>query len=128
MRTLLAFILLMLAYASDTSAQDRVRPLRFLAGEYATTVNGVVQGYDVHDYVLRAREGQRIRVELSTPHAAEAFIMNDETFENVGSQLPGRMWEFRLPYSGAYRIRVLQPRPSAHRGERSQYSLYVEII
>lgn len=126
----LAPCLLLLAAVSATaaSAQDRVRPLSFERGEYATTVRGLVAGYDVHDYVLRAQRGQRMRVELRTESVAEILVLNDETFERIGSSEGGTYWEGRLPYSGAYRIRILQNRASARRGERSAYSLFVEII
>lgn len=103
--------------------QGRESDLVFRRGTSSATVEGVVQGNEVRDYLFTARGGQNIRVNLTSESEADVTLTNGDGGRTL-SEADGDDIEFRLPYSGRYRVRVT---PSSGNGA-TPFSLYVEII
>lgn len=125
------FVLLVAALAwSPASAQDlREVRVQFEAGRSGTTINGRIKGYEIVDYVLGARRGQRIAIDLGTDNLANYFNLlpaGSETAIHTGS-VAGNEYTGVLPADGDYRIRVYMMRSAARRDEVANYRLSVDI-
>lgn len=126
-------LLLLLCFSSlPALAADDIREarVRFEAGTSGTTVKGHLRGRDDVDYVLGAKAGQRMTVELHTDNPQNYFNIlppgsSDEAIF-VGSSA-GNRFDGTLPDSGDYRIRVYLMRAAARRDEQARYTLKVGI-
>jgi hypothetical protein len=115
------------ALAADDIREERVH---FQAGTSGATVKGHLRGGDDVDYVLGAKAGQRMTVELHTDNPQNYFNIlppgsSDEAIF-VGSS-SGNRFDGTLPDSGDYRIRVYLMRAAARRDEQARYSLNIHI-
>lgn len=92
------------------------RPIRFARGATSATVQGSARGIEEH--VLRANEGQRMTMRISSKGKNAAFevMIGDYTVTCRTTE-----WTGELPSSGWYRIYVL-PLDGA-----ADYELYVSI-
>lgn len=132
MRPLSLCLALCLAFALPVLAADDIREERvhFQAGTSGTTVKGHLRGRDDIDYVLGAKAGQHMTVELHTDNPQNYFNIlppgsRDEAIF-IGSS-SGNRFEGTLPESGDYRIRVYLMRAAARRDEQAHYSLDIHI-
>lgn len=131
MRSLPFFLLVLLAAALPVLAADGIREetVHFSAGTSGTTLKGRLHGDSDIDYVLGAKAGQRMTVDLHSDNPQNYFnILPPGTDEAifVGSS-SGNHFAETLPDSGNYRIRVYLMRPAARRGETANYRLAVKI-
>jgi hypothetical protein len=120
-----------LALASASVADDGIREQRveFPAGASEATVKGQIRGRQTVDYVLGAKAGQQMTVELHTDHPQNYFNVLPPRGEEaifIGST-SGSRFEGRLPDSGDYRVRVYLMRAAARRDEQGHYRLSVHI-
>lgn len=133
MRTLGGLALAPVLLASSAAAQDivaeRVERVQFARGATAARVSGRIQGYRMVDYLVTARAGQRMTVQLQTQGRFTYFVVRAPgTEENLYDATSlGRTATVTLPATGDYRIRVFQMRNAARRGEGSNYSLTIRI-
>jgi len=132
MRPLTLCLSLCLACALPVLAADDIREERvhFQAGTSGTTVKGHLRGRDDVDYVLGAKAGQHMTVELHTDNPQNYFNIlppgsSDEAIF-IGSSA-GNRFDGTLPDSGDYRIRVYLMRAAARRDEQAHYSLSIHI-
>jgi len=114
------------AQAADGIREERVQ---FKPGTSQTTLKGHLRGDSDVDYLLGAKAGQRMTVELHSDNPQNYFNIlppGDDEALFVGSS-SGNRFEGTLPDSGDYRVRVYLMRPAARRGEQAHYSLKVHI-
>jgi hypothetical protein len=123
------FLLLFLA-ASEAVAQGggKAEPNRieFKRGANSTTVSGVVRNAEQAEYVLSARQGQRLVIKLTNvPVKSSCFDLKGPDGSDVGLEYDCN-WNYSkvLPATGDYFINV--GRPSQARG-RSRYRLTVTV-
>jgi hypothetical protein len=122
---------LCLALALPASAADgSEQRVQFSAGNSGATVKGHLSGREDIDYILGAKVGQHMTVELHTDNPQNYFNIlppgsQDEALF-VGSS-SGSRFEGTLPESGDYRVRVYLMRAAARRDEQAHYSLSIHI-
>ncbi|MFB1486113.1 MULTISPECIES: SH3 domain-containing protein [unclassified Thiocapsa] len=125
--SLLLFFCSLPVLAGDEIREERVQ---FKAGTSGTTLKGNLRGRDTLDYVLGAKAGQHMTVELHTDNPQNYFNIlppgsSDEAIF-VGSS-SGNRFDGTLPDSGDYRIRVYLMRAAARRDEQASYRLSIHI-
>jgi hypothetical protein len=132
MRPLTLCLWLCLVLALPTLAADGIREERvhFKAGTSGATINGHLRGREDIDYLLGAKAGQQMTVELHTDNPQNYFNIlppgsNDEALF-VGSS-SGNRFEGTLPDSGDYRVRVYLMRAAARRDESAKYRVDIHI-
>jgi len=123
---------LTLAMSAPAMGQDGIRTERvsFSPGTSGATVSGTITGREGVDYLLNARAGQRMSVDMTTDNTQAYFNVLEpgETAEAifVGST-EGKAFAGTLAESGDYRIRVYLMRAAARRGESADYTLDIAI-
>jgi hypothetical protein len=125
------FLLVLLAIASITAfAQGggKAEPNRieFKRGSYTTTVSGEVRGDEEAEYVLAARQGQKLIIKLtSIPAKSSIFQILGPDNDTLGLEFDANFsYSGALPTTGDYFISV--KRPTTAKG-RSRYKLTVTI-
>ena len=139
MKTVLAFLILMLGFAAeaamttDTWAAEPIpspKPIFFATGSTSGTVGGHVLRGERSLYSVNAKAGQTMTVTLTTPDGNAVFQLyepgttvgrdNDGALEFHGEALHGAAdgedatrWSDRLPKSGTYLIVVGSTRGNA---------------
>lgn len=117
----IAFILLNVSIAAAQTPQR----IRFAKGTHSGTVKGRVAGYAVKDYVVGAREGQTMTINLT---ASKAYFVIYSINGRGNDMLETREWSDVLQESGDYVIRVFMMRNEARRkGAADNYTLKVSI-
>ena len=116
--------LFMLTFAIVVVAQRAssvVRRINFPRGRTTAVVHGTVRRGVSHDYLLRARRGQTMYVNVAAPGGVSLTIMTPS-----GRYLAEyvRNWSGYLPQTGDYRISVLPP---TEHSRPAKYSLEVTI-
>jgi hypothetical protein len=95
-------------------------PVRFAAGTSSTKVRGrVVMGFP-DTYIVTAKKGQRIHVELSPRNASAEVYVADGLSQGLAP--PAQAWSGTLPASGDYRIIV-----DGTSEKSAQYELTISI-
>jgi hypothetical protein len=123
---------LCLTFALTAQAADGIREERvqFKAGTSQTTLKGHLRGDGDVDYLLGAKAGQQMTVELHSDNPQNYFNIlppgSDDAAIFVGSS-SGNRFEGTLPDSGDYRVRVYLMRAAARRDEQAHYSLNIHI-
>lgn len=107
----------------------RTVPVRFARGASAATVKGTVRGYDTVDYVLGARQGQRLTVAMRTSNASSYFTVLPPGQEVEAPEGGSTVTDYSgvLTASGDWRVRVFLMRNAARRAERANYTLSFAI-
>ena len=123
---------LCLTFALTAQAADGIREerVRFKAGTSQTTLKGHLRGDGDMDYLLGAKAGQQMTVELHSDNPQNYFNIlppgsSDEALF-VGSS-SGNRFEGTLPDSGDYRVRVYLMRAAARRDESANYRVDIHI-
>ncbi|MCS6874746.1 MAG: hypothetical protein N2Z23_04295 [Pyrinomonadaceae bacterium] len=128
MRKLLLFLLFFCLFLyHESNSQTKVR-VKFPKGKYATTVTGTIRGYEYIDYVVRARKGQRMVVQLILLN--RNYSTNFSVFDTDGLALTADTdyYDEILPATGDYVIRVLMSRSEARRkGSISRFRIRIGI-
>jgi len=122
-----------LLLSAPALAQDRVQ-VQFAPGDYGVTVSNVIIGDAYIDYMLGARAGQKMFVELtvddSNGHGTVYFniLPPGSTGEAiyVGSR-DGNSTTVTLPADGDYAIRVYQMGNDADTGKTSGFHIDLSI-
>jgi hypothetical protein len=119
-----------LALGAGARAEDvREVPVHFKPGTSSATIKGSVTGYAAIDYVLGAKAGQTMTVEMQTDNGANSFNVQAPGGEAaIGSgETSNNAWSGPLPVDGEYRVRVYLMRSAARRNETGHYTLTVGI-
>jgi hypothetical protein len=112
------------------AAEDiRKVPVHFKKGASQATIQGHIKGRQIIDYVLGARAGQTMTVDLKTSNSAAFFnVLPPASDEAIFiGQTAGSHFEGKLPKDGDYRVRVYLVRAAARRQETAKYTLTVKI-
>jgi len=121
--------LLLVATVTTTFAQGgKAEPNRieFKRGATSTTINGVVHGDEEAEYVLSARQGQRLTLKLTNvPAKSSCFDLKGPDGVDVGLEYDCN-WNYSkaLPATGDYFLVV--SRPSQSKGT-SRYKMTITI-
>jgi len=130
MKSLLMFtaIGVFLALSSiEISAQAKQR-VRFAAGESSASVKGVVRGYAYRDYIVAARSGPSIDLDLKASTMATVLSVFTPGGSNLVEAAQGDQFSGTLPSNGDYVIRVGMMRSAARRkGSVSSFTLRISI-
>jgi hypothetical protein len=130
---LIAAVLVSLAFVAALSAADDIRkePVEFSQGSTGTTVKGNIKGHETVDYIVAAKAGQTIAVNLKTSNRMAYFNVlppSSETALFVGSSdTTGEHFSGQLPADGDYTLRVYLMRAAARRNESAQYTLDISV-
>jgi hypothetical protein len=111
------------------AAADTTSRIRFHQGAEGAEISGRIAGYDGASYLVGARAGQTLAVEMETSNASASFNVTapgraEAMF--IGSTTGSRFVGV-LPSSGDYRIDVYLMRNAARRDETASYILRVAI-
>lgn len=124
--------LLICAGLSAAAAQDRIteETIHFDAGASSATIEGTVTGAGITDYLLGARAGQTMTVDMQPQSGTTYFnvIPPDEAdvADFVGSS-EGLHYEGVLDLDGDWKVRVYQMGDAKDSGKASVYTLKVAI-
>ena len=122
-RTMLVVVLIFGA-VSLTFAEGVRKRVKFQRGRTSTVINNAVLRDEIDQYILNARAGQRMKVDISSveDNASFEILRPDKTqLPGVGFDDDARHWTGELPESGDYVIEVAPTRGNA------TYRLKVEI-
>jgi uncharacterized protein YraI len=110
--------------ALDSGNGNPAQRVSFVPGTSAATVNGSVRGYETRDYILNARAGQRMTVDLRS----NSTFMQAAVLSPQGETLSvGTNWTGNLPSSGDYLVRVGLVRAEARRDGAGGFKLTVGV-
>lgn len=122
-----------LCLAAPALAQDRI-PVQFAPGNFGTTVSGRIIGHDYIDYLLGARAGQEMFVELnvtdSNGNGTVYFniLPPGSTGEAIyNGSIEGNTTTVGLPANGDYAIRVYQMGNDRDTGRTSGFTIDISI-
>jgi hypothetical protein len=122
--TILLFVL-MLGTVTVTFAEGVRRRIKFPRGSTSTVINNAVLRDEIDQYILNARAGQKMKVEISSIEDNASFQITrpDKTqlLPGAGFDDDAKHWNGELPDSGDYTIEVAPTRGNA------TYRLKVEI-
>jgi len=111
-RVAIAAAMLVLAAPAAVSAQGKAEPLRieFKRGAFGTTLNDKVRGDEEAEFVLDARQGQRVTITLtSVPDKYAVFELFDEGDYERKLQQASVRYAGVLAKTGDYFITVKRP-------------------
>ncbi len=130
MLSLVRAVVLIILVVSTAKAQGiREIQVEFASGASGTTISNSIRGDEIVDYVLNARAGQEMSVDMQVSNPSGYFnilIGNNPRALFVGSS-DGNNWSGILPENADYRIRVYLMRNAARRNETADYELSVAI-
>lgn len=124
-----------------TAEGDQTVAVRFSPGATSMTLTDTLRTFDLHDYLVRASDGQRLAATLRAdgPGVPTVIVIRESTyrgperdFETVapdeqGTTDGGYEWAGTLPAAGAYRVRVAHSGPAANGGSVSAYALAIRV-
>jgi len=105
-------------------ATTGLRRVQFQKGTYGTTLTGSVTGAEVDAYVLRARVGQTMAIDLDSSNEDAYFAVFSGRADMGGHSVN---WSDRLPENGDYTVRVYLWEDEARRGGHANYTLTIDI-
>ena len=124
-RLTILLVVLMLGTATVTFADGVRKRIKFPRGSSSTVINNAVLRDEIDQYILNARAGQRMKVDISSVENNASFQI---TRPDKTQLLPGasfdddaKHWNGELPETGDYVIEVAPTRGNA------TYRLKVEI-
>ena len=124
-RLTILLVVLMLGTATVTFADGVRKRIKFPRGSSSTVINNAVLRDEIDQYILNARAGQRMKVDISSVENNASFQV---TRPDKTQLLPGasfdddaKHWNGELPETGDYVIEVAPTRGNA------TYRLKVEI-
>lgn len=123
-------VLLLLAIPFFAFSQIVTKNVAFPRGKSSTVLAGSVKGYASVDYVINAKAGQNLKVNLATNKGSNYFNIlppgsNDVAIYN--SSNGGNSYSGVLDQSGNYKIRVYLMRSDARRNVTANYKLSIAI-
>lgn len=120
----------LLATSVWATAEATAKPVQFAKGKSSASIKGTIKGGDDVDYVLRAKAGQTLNVDLKASKGAAFFnvMPPQSTYEAifVGSN-EGYHYSGKLPSDGDYIIRVYLMGDAKDSGKPVNYAINVSI-
>lgn len=113
-------------FTFSVSAQTKVR-VKFAKGTSSATVKGSVKGYKYIDYLVRAKSGQTMSVNLNSANASCSFVIFYSDMKNVEDAADVREFTRNVDVDDDYIVRVLIPRSAARRSESANFSIKISI-
>jgi hypothetical protein len=111
-----AFALLLAIGALSHSAAAQTRSVvKFRGGTHSASAKGTVKGYAYIDYILGARAGQHMLVEMDSNNDKAQLVILDPDKENVDEGTGVAGYSGDLEKTGNYTVRVLMSRAEARR-------------
>jgi len=124
-RLTILLVVLMLGTVTLTFAEGVRKRIKFPRGRTSTVINNAVLRDEIDQYILNARAGQKMKVDITSVEDNASFQI---TRPDKTQLLPGagfdddvKHWNGELPESGDYTIEVAPTRGNA------TYRLKVEI-
>lgn len=136
MRTMISTVLtaafLCALYAGVAGARDdiKVERITFEPGTDSAVIESSITGYEIVDYVLGARQGQTMTVDMSTDNSASYFNIlapGEDQVALFNGSINGNSYETILPASGDYTVRVYMMRSAARRDEVANFTVSFAI-
>jgi hypothetical protein len=125
--SLLSFVFMaFLLMTSNIAAQSKIR-VRFAKGTTSATLKGVVKGYNYIDYIIGAKSGQTMSVNLKASNAACSFFMYYSDLKEINEASDVQETTRNVDVDDNYIVRVLLPRSAARRKESATFTLRVSI-
>lgn len=128
--TILRECLIISSLSVFTFGQVISKKVIFPKGKSSIVVQGTLVGNQTIDYVIAAKQGQQLHVELTKKGNDAYFNVLPPGSEGEAAfigQNSGNKCSMILSQSGIFKIRVYQLRNSAKRGEKVSYSLSISI-
>lgn len=125
-KVILFAILLLGSFAVSVSAQSKVQ-VRFAKGASSATIKGTVSGYKYIDYIVRAKSGQTMSVNLTSANAACNFAIFYSDMKEIEDANGVQESTRNVDVDDDYIVRVLLPRSAARRKESATFSLKIAI-
>jgi type II secretory pathway pseudopilin PulG len=123
--SILVVVILILGTLTLTFGEGVRKRIRFAKGRNSTVINNAVLREDVDQYIVGAKAGQKMKVQITSVESNASFEISKP---RQGGFLPGagfeddaRTWSGELPETGDYTIEVAPTRGNA------TYRLTVEI-
>ena len=123
---LLTILAAFLVFNSNLSAQNKVR-VKFAKGATSAALKGTINGYKYIDYIVAAKSGQTMTVNLKTSNPASGFYMYYSNMKEVDETSGVTEITRKTDVDDNYIIRVIMPRSSARRKESASFTLNVSI-
>jgi len=124
-RLTILLVVLMLGTVTVTLAEGVRKRIKFPRGSTSTVINNAVLRDEIDQYILNARAGQKMKVDISSIEDNASFQITrpDKTqlLPGAGFDDDAKHWNGELPDSGDYTIEVAPTRGNA------TYRLKVEI-
>jgi hypothetical protein len=118
-----------LSPAAPVLAETVTRQVSFPAGSTGATITGAITGDDAVRYLLGARAGKSMMVEMTTTNASAYFnITAPGATEalHIGS-VAGNSFDGTLPAGGNYAVEVYLMRNAARRNETAEFAITFRI-
>ena len=124
-RLTILLVVLMLGTVTVTLAEGVRKRIKFPRGSTSTVINNAVLRDEIDQYILNARAGQKMKVDISSIEDNASFQITrpDKTqlLPGAGFDDDAKHWNGELPETGDYVIEVAPTRGNA------TYRLKVEI-
>ena len=121
-------LLVLIAGSAATAQGGKAEPNRieFKRGTTSTTISGTVRGDEQAEYILSARKGQRLVINLaSVPAKSSVFQLLGPDNDTLGLEYDANYdYSGTLPKTGDYFISVARPGGSK---DTSRYKLTVSV-
>lgn len=122
---------MMLVLVIATMAQsDRVIRVRFPKGEIEVELKGTLKGKAANIYLVRAKEGQTMTVQLEVNEDEYASMQirqpNGVTIDSENDADSGTQFSNTLPMTGDYKI-IIFPPETADRNDMAHFKLKISF-
>lgn len=125
-RLMILLVVLVFATASVSLAEGVRRRIKFQRGRTSTVISNAVLRDEIDQYILNARAGQKMKVDISSVEDNASFQITrpdkSQLLPGAGFDDDAKHWNGELPESGDYTIEVAPTRGNA------TYRLKVEIV
>lgn len=127
MRKLILFVFMAVSiFPISASAQTKVR-VKFAKGVSSANVKGFISGYKYIDYIIKAKSGQTMNVDLNSKNESCSFVIFYSDMKNVEDAADVREFTRNVDVDDDYVVRVLLPRSAARRKESANFNLKISI-
>ena len=125
---ILACIIILLPGSTlPTLAQSNAERVRFSPGRTSTVLRGRIIGFNTKDYLIGAKAGQIMTLQLSSPNPYAYFVVYSINGRPTDMNETTK-WSETLTETGDYVVRVFMMRAGARRrGAAATYKLNVTI-
>jgi hypothetical protein len=110
------FILIMVSMVFGVTKADQTKRIKFAKGKSSKTVSDSVLREEVHYYLIKVNQGQRMTVKITSIEKNASFRIikpSGEYVEGAGEMEEPTNWTGNVPESGDYKIEVGADRGNA---------------